>query len=51
MYSLCVVSFIVCVVLYALFCLSVVCYLGVASYYLSVLLYHCHRVKAHLQFK
>jgi hypothetical protein len=45
------VSFIVCVVLCALFCLSVVCYLFVPSYYLSVLLYHCHRVKTHLQFK
>jgi hypothetical protein len=50
-FIVCSVSFIVRVVLCALLCLSVVCYLCFASYFLSVLLDHCHRVKTHLQFK
>jgi hypothetical protein len=50
-FIVCSVSFIVCVVLCDLFCLSMVCYLCVVSYCLRVLLYHCHRVKINLQFK
>jgi hypothetical protein len=46
------VSFIVCVVLCAVFCLSVVCYfVSRVLFVCCVLLYHCHRVKTHLQFK
>jgi hypothetical protein len=45
--------FIACVVLCAVFCLSVVCYFVRCMLFVCCVLlyYHCHRVKTHLQFK
>jgi hypothetical protein len=50
---LCSVSFIACVVLCAVFCLSVVCYFVWCVLFVCCVLlqYHFHRVETHSQFK
>jgi hypothetical protein len=47
------VSFIACVVLCAVFCLSVVCYFVWCVLFVCCVLlwYHCHRVKTNFQLK